>query len=110
MDSNDSTDKINKEIELELEKVKLRQIELEKELEQIKEETAPVERKAHNSLPPLLFIGLTFLPPVGIVMLWIRKEHIIIKILLTIYSLFMLALLTGLISFNLWPGFIFFAF
>ena len=110
MDSNESTEKINKEAEFELEKVKLRQIELEKELKRIKEEATPVEPKAHNSLPPLLFICLTFLPPVGIIMLWIRKEHIIIKILLTLYSLFMLALLTGLISFNLWPGFIFFAF
>ena len=107
------------ENKLKLEHIRRQQAELKQELERIEQEAnSPLHSNEDESKetvsstkPPVsLFICLTFLPPIGIIMLWMRKEHILMKIIFTLYALFMLALLTGLISFNLWPGFIFFAF
>jgi len=115
----DLKDKENKDKELELEQVKLRQMEMEMELElkRIEQETArPVRNNvrenetesAPESKPPMfLFFCLTFLPPIGIIMLWRRKENIIVKIIFTLYSLFIFSMWMGWISFGLPLWFVF---
>ena len=108
MDSNDSTDlKKDKDKELELEQVKLRQMELEFELKQMEQKTDTVAPKSKSEPPKAIIAFLVVLPPIGIIMLWLSKEHIILKIFGTLIGLFILSMLLGWLSLGLPTWFVF---
>ena len=111
MNSNESTDlKDNRDKELELEQVKLRQMELELELKQAEQE-ADLEASKPKPKPPTAIIAfLVILPPIGIIMLWLSKEPIIMKILGTLFGIFALSVIMGWLGANTEPWHMIFLF
>jgi len=99
MDSNDSTDLKEQENNLELEQMKIEKAKLEVELEKMKQESAPFPEKLSETKKLPVSYGvlfcLTFLAPIGIIMLWRLRVPIFIKILLTLYSLWGFAVIMG---------------
>ena len=110
MDSNDSTDLKEQKSELELEQARLERIKLE--LEKMKQESSEKQEdspknKEKSPVSQGVIFCLTFLAPIGIVLLWRLKIPTFIKVLLTLYSLFALSMLMGWISFGLPTWFVF---
>jgi len=114
VNSNEPTDLKNNENELALEQARLERAKLELELEKTKQKTvlpSPQKGKETSSsnLPDksvfmLLFFCLTFLAPIGLIILWRSKGyHAAIKVFLTLYSIFAFSMLMGWISFGLEP-------
>jgi len=118
-ESTDVKDKDNKDRELELEQIKLKQMELELELKKMEQDAAPplssnecsvgkpVKSDSNHTISTGIIFCLTFLPPIGIIMVWRLKEPMILKIAATLYSLFIFSMWMGWISFGLPAWFLF---
>ena len=115
MDSNEPIDLKEQESELELEQARLERIKLEIELEKMKLESTekqgnPTKPEEKPPVSQGVILCLTFLAPIGIIMLWRHQVPTFIKIILTLYSLFIFSMIMGWISFGLEPWHMIFLF
>jgi len=115
VNSNDSTDLKEQENNLELEQARLERIKLELELEKVKQESSekqeePPKPEVNHTVSSGILFCLTFLAPIGLILLWRLKEPTFIKILLTLYSVFIFSMIMGWISFGLEPWHMIFLF
>jgi len=107
MSSSEFTDLKDKENELALEQAKMERIRMELELEKLKQESAlPPDRnnvrgesekpESKSLVSQGLIFCLMFLAPIGIIIVWRRKDlPIFIKILLTLFGLAALYAIVG---------------
>jgi len=100
--------------ELELEQARLERVRLELELEKVKQNTLPSDQTLESPKskvdPPVSYgvaFCLTVLPPIGIILLWMGKAPIFIKILGTLFGLLALSVLAGWIRPGLPTWFVF---
>ena len=112
MSQNEPIDLEEQNKELELEQAKMERAKLELELEKMKQGSheksdKSTKPKANHTVSPGIIFCLTFLAPIGIILVWRLKEPIIIKIAATLYSLFAFSMLSGLLSFGFPTWFVF---
>ena len=121
MSSAEPTDiKNDTENELALEQAKMERIKMELELEKLKQGSPPPspnecsdeEAKPMPQTTSFTFLAfcLTFLPPIGIIWLWRLKVPIFVKVIFTLYSLFVFSILIGWIYLPYEPWHMFFLF
>jgi len=112
VNSNESTDLKDQNKEVELEQAKMERVRLELELEKMKQKSLEksdkdTKPKANHTVSPGIIFCLTFLAPIGLILVWRLKEPLIIKIVATLYSLFAFSMLSGLLSFGFPTWFVF---
>jgi len=115
MDSNDSTDLKEQKSELELEQARLERVKLELELEKMKQESSEKQEDSpkNKEKPPVsqgIIFCLTFLAPIGLILLWRLKIPTFIKVIMTLYSLLVLSFWLGWITLNHEPWHMIFLF